>query len=99
MIGKTVSHYRIEKRIGGGAMGEVYRARDARLGRSVALELLAPTCIRDNAAKKRFTREARSAPALQHHNICTRARSSRTRGCAPSSPTNAFRVFNAWCGT
>ncbi|GJM44780.1 MAG: hypothetical protein DHS20C21_16220 [Gemmatimonadota bacterium] len=71
MVGKKLGHYEILEKVGVGGMGEVYRATDSRLDRTVAVKVLPPQFSQDPARRQRFLREAKTISNLQHPNICT----------------------------
>lgn len=70
-VGARINQYRIEEKLGNGAMGVVFKARDRRLKRTVALKFLAPELTRDETARRRFQREARLAAGLDHPSLAT----------------------------
>src|SRR4029077_12540380 len=71
MIGQTLGHYRIESQLGAGGMGVVYRAHDEKLERTVAIKVVGERFAADPTARERLLREARTASALNHPNVCT----------------------------
>src|SRR5207248_6745395 len=80
MLGATLDNYRILEKLGAGGQGEVYKAVDTRLGRSVVIKVLPPDLTVKEANLKRFEREARLASSLDHPNICTIFDMDETQG-------------------
>jgi serine/threonine protein kinase len=69
MIDKTITHYKLFEKLGGGGMGVVYKAEDTKLKRLVALKFSPPDLTRDEEAKERFVNEAQAMSGLDHSNI------------------------------
>ena len=86
MVGETIHHYELLEELGTGGMGIVYKARDCRLDRFVAIKILHPDKSADAERRRRFVQEARAASALNHPNIVTIYET--TRRPASSSPSN-----------
>src|SRR5688572_9336925 len=71
MIGRTISRYHVVELLGAGGMGVIYKAKDTRLGRTVALKFISDAFAADPAALRQFQREAQTASSLNHPHICT----------------------------
>src|SRR4029077_18895042 len=71
MLGKTISHYEVVEKLGSGGMGDIYKAQDRRLNRSVAIKVLSTASTGDPERRRRFIQEAQAASGLNHPNIIT----------------------------
>ena len=86
LMGRRIGAYQIQTLLGAGGMGEVYRARDTRLDRAVAIKVLPQALAHDSQFRERFDREARAISRLTHPHICTRGASLRIRKRWSRSP-------------
>ena len=97
--GRTLGHYHIVERIGAGGMGEVYRARDERLDRDVAIKVLPEAVAGDPERKRRFEREAKALAALIHPNIATiygfESDGDAMMGTVPCSRNRAYGLIQS----
>ena len=93
LAGARLGPYEITAAIGAGGMGEVYRARDTRLGRSVAIKVLPPQFGSDPRFRQRFEREARTVSQLTHPNICTLHDVGEAPGETPHALATHFLVM------
>jgi serine/threonine protein kinase len=95
MIGRTISHYKIIEKIGGGGMGIVYKAQDLKLDRYVALKFLPPHLTTSEDEKQRFIHEAKAASALDHNSICTIHEIGETEDGQLFISMACYRVYNS----
>ncbi len=93
MIGPTLCHYKVTERIGAGGMGVVYRARDTRLDRFVAIKVLPAEKVADTNRRRRFVQRASAASALHHPNVIRICRAHRSEGT--DSSTREHHAFGA----
>jgi serine/threonine protein kinase len=96
-VGRELGSYRIEALLGRGGMGVVHLATDVRLGRRVALKLLAPNLADEERFRRRFLSESRLAASIDHANIVRSSRSARWRSSHSSRPRSTLRTRTGSC--
>jgi serine/threonine protein kinase len=96
MIGRTLGSYTVLAKLGAGEMGEVYRVRDTRLNRDVAIKVLSGAVAHDPERRERFEREAQTIAALNHPNFVTIHAVGRLRPVRGASPRDAEHVVSGW---